>query len=255
MAARARLDDRIAAEIVRARTAPTGQDRVLATLLHGRDRDDAGLSDQEVRDQVVTLIAAGHETTSAAAAWMTYQVGTHSQVWDRAAAEVRIVLGGREPTAADLAGMVYLQAVVCETLRLYPPAVLLPRYVVAGFEFAGRRIHPGTMLMISPYVTHRMPEVFADPLAFRPERWITAKGTLRRISPHEFLPFGGGAHRCIGSVMATTQLSVLLARLLARLAYRVDAQPIRATGLAAMRPRGGLRVTVIADDRAPATNR
>lgn len=150
MAARARLEHRIDAEVVRARTAPTGQDHVLATLVHGRDGDAAGLSDQEVRDQVVTLIAAGHETTSAAAGWMTCQVGTHLQVRDRAAAEVRNVLGGREPTAADLAGMVYLQAVVSETLRLYPPAVLLPRYVARGFEFAGRRIRPGTMLMISP---------------------------------------------------------------------------------------------------------
>ena len=244
MAARERLDRRIYAEIDRIRSAPTEQDHVLATLVYGRDGDDAGLSDLEVRDQMVTLIAAGHETTSAAAAWMTYSVANHPQARDQAAAEVAHVLDGREPTAGDLRDMVYVQAVVAETLRLYPPAVVSARYVQTGFEFAGRQIRPGTMLLFSPYVTHRMPEVYEAPQSFRPERWITPEGALRRMSPDEFLPFGGGAHRCVGSVMATTQLSVLLARLLVGPSFTVVPQRIRATGFAAMRPRDGLRVNV-----------
>lgn len=244
MAARERLDRRIYAEIDRARSAPTEQDHVLATLVHGRDGDRAGLGDQEVRDQVVSLIAAGHETTSAAAGWLAYAVGALQPVRDRAAIEVTRVLGDREPTAGDLTAMVYLQAVVSETLRLYPPAVVSARYVMTGFEFAGRQIRPGTLLLFSPYVTHRMPEVYEDPHSFRPERWITPDGALRRMAPHEFMPFGGGAHRCIGSVMARTQLNVLLARILAAPTYTVVPQRLRATGFAAMRPRDGLRVTV-----------
>lgn len=244
MAARERLDARIYPEIASARSGPSAHDPVLATLVHGRDSDDEGLSDLEVRDQVVTLIAAGHETTSAAAAWLVRAVGTLPQVRERAKGELDSVVGDREPTAADLAAMPYLQAVVLEVLRLYPPVVISARHVTTGFKLAGKRIRPGTLVLFSPYVTHRSAEVYQDPEEFRPERWLDDTGAVRRMAPHEFLPFGGGRHRCIGSAMATTQLQVLLARLLAHAEYTVLPQRIRPTGFAAMRPKDGMMVRV-----------
>lgn len=246
MAARAQVDTRLFAEIARARQSGVDtDDHVLASLVHGRDDSGAGLSDQEVRDQAVSLIAAGYETTSAAMAWAVYHLLTTANAWDRARAEVSAVLGDRPPSAAQLRELTYLNGVVHETLRLCPPGVVSPRKVVRDFEFAGRTIRAGTMLLYSPYVTHRLPELWPQPLRFRPERWDPTQPDHRKPGPHEFLPFGGGPHRCIGSVLATTELTVMLARLVARTSLRLPAQRIRPTSLAAMRPRHGLRAEVV----------
>lgn len=252
MRARERVDERIFAEIDRVRAGEvTGDDHVLATLVHGRDSDAAGsgLSDQEVRDQAVTLIAAGYETTSAAMAWLVHALLTHPEVWHRARAEERAVLSGRAPEPSDLKQLGYLSRVVQETLRLSPPAVISARMTAEEFTFAGRTIAPGTMVLHSAYVTQRLPEVWADPLAFRPERWDPDRAGHRKPSPAEFLPFGGGTHRCIGATMATTELTVMAARLLSRVAeagldLTLPRQRIVATGFAAMRPKHGLLVDV-----------
>ncbi|SFN56588.1 hypothetical protein SAMN05216207_1016144 [Pseudonocardia ammonioxydans] len=250
MTARSTVDARIAAEIARARAGSTdADDHVLAALVHGRDDAGDGLSDDEVRDQVVTLIAAGFETTSAAAAWAVYAMLTTPGVWDRAADEVREVLGDRRPGHDDLARLTYLDGVVRETLRLYPPAVVSARKVATGFEFAGREIRAGSMLLFSPYVTHRLSELWPDPLRFRPERWTASEPDHRKPGPHEYLPFSAGAHRCIGAAFATTELTVMLARLLARASLYLPEQKIRPTSFAAMRPGAGLLVDVC--PRAP----
>ncbi|WP_377565361.1 cytochrome P450 [Micromonospora sonneratiae] len=244
VAARSRIDERIYAEIDRVRDvrAEEAGDGVLAALVHGRDATGNALSDLEIRDQVVTLIAAGYETTSAALAWAVYALLSTPGTWDQAAAEVRAVLGDRPPGRTDLRQLVYLNGVVQETLRLYPPAVITARKVVQDFEFAGRQVHRGTLLIASPYVTHRLPELWPDPLRFRPERWDARRPDYRKPGPHEYLPFGAGPHRCIGAVMATTEMTVMLARMLARTSLRLPSQRIRPTSYAAMRPRRGLLV-------------
>lgn len=251
MAARARVDTRIAEEIAQVRAGSTdADDHVLASLVHGRDNDGDGLSDEEVRDQVVTLIAAGFETTSAAASWAVYALLSTPGVWDRAAAEVYRVLDGRRPGGEDLPRLPYLNGVVQETLRLYPPAVVSARKVATGFEFADRSVRSGTLLLYSPYVTHRLPELWTDPLEFRPERWIPGEPGFGKPRPHEFLPFSAGPHRCIGAALATTELTVMLARVLARTDLYLPDQRIRPTGFAAMRPAHGLLTDVLA--RRPA---
>jgi cytochrome P450 len=187
---------------------------VLASLVEGD-----GLSDLEVRDQVVTLIAAGYETTSGAMAWAVFNLLRHNGVWERAQQD------------GD-----YLANVVNETLRLYPPAVVSARVAAQPFEFAGKKIRQGTFLLYSPYVTHRLAEVFPDPLRFDPDRWEAKPG------PHEFLPFGGGPHRCIGAGLATTELAVMLEVLLRKAKPELVRQRLTPTGLAAMRPKNGLRI-------------
>ncbi|RZQ61242.1 cytochrome P450 [Amycolatopsis suaedae] len=248
MAARARVDERVFAEIGRVR-ADGGGDNVLATLVHGHDEDGGRLSDQEIRDQTVSLIAAGYETTSAAMSWAIYALLTTPGAWERARAEVESVAGPRIPDRGDLRKMPYLNGVVQETLRLYPPAVVSVRSVAEEFTFAGRRVRAGRTLLFSPYVTHRLPELWTDPLSFRPQRWDPADPGYRKPGPHEFLPFGGGPHRCIGAVMATTELAVMLARLLARVSVRLLPGRPRPVGFAAMRPRDGLRAEILAVDR------
>lgn len=247
MATRARVDKRIYAEIDRVRTG-RNDDRhnVLTSLVHGRDDDGNGLTDTEIRDQTVTLIVAGYETTSAALAWAIHAMLTTPGGWDTARREVRDVLGDRRPTKDDLKHLSFLGNVVTETLRLYPSVVVVGRKADKDFEFQGRHISEGSSVVVSPYVTHRLPGVWPDPLQFRPERWHLDDPDYRKPTPDRFLPFGGGPHRCIGSTMATTELTVMLARLLARASLTLPAQRIRPASMISMRPRHGLRTEVTA---------
>lgn len=241
MAARARVDEVVHAEIARAREvgAETASG-VLSTLVHGRDETGSGLSDLEVRDQVVSLIAAGYETTSASMAWLVHCLGSDPALQQQVREEVLAVTGGAPPTAAQLRELPLLSACVTETLRLYPPATISARYVAEGFELGGRTVRPGAMVVYSPYLTHRDPQVYADPLTFAPQRWLDGA----RRPPHEYLPFGGGAHRCIGSAMATAELLVMAARLLVRERFEVLPQQVRAVAFAAMRPRDGMPIAL-----------
>ncbi|KJK42415.1 hypothetical protein UK23_37330 [Lentzea aerocolonigenes] len=215
MRARRAVDARVYKAIEETRQGNTAGD-VLTALVQSD-----GLSDLEVRDQVVTLIAAGYETTSGAMAWAIFNLLRHNGVWERA----------REDDD-------YLANVVNETLRLYPPAVVSARVAAQPFEFAGKKIEEGTFLLYSPYVTHRLAEVFPDPLRFDPDRWEN------KPAPHEFLPFGGGPHRCIGAGLATTELTVMLKALLQRPKPELVEQRITPTSVAAMRPKNGLIIRV-----------
>ncbi|GAB2861513.1 cytochrome P450 [Lentzea nigeriaca] len=215
MRARRAVDARVYQAIEEARQKAADDDHVLASLVREKD----GLSDLEVRDQVVTLIAAGYETTSGAMAWAVFNLLRHNGVWERA----------REDDD-------YLANVVNETLRLCPPAVVSARVAAQPFEFGGKKIKQGAFLLYSPYVTHRLAEVWPDPLRFDPDRWE------RKPAPHEFLPFGGGPHRCIGAGLATTELTVMLKALLQRPKPELLPQRITPTSVAAMRPKRGLRI-------------
>lgn len=242
MEARTRIDEFVYAEIARIKALPEeAETQVLATLIHGRDGQGSALTDLEIRDQIVSLIAAGYETTSAAMAWSLYGLGGRPELVEQVREEVLEVTGGETPTTEHLRGMPLLEAIITEALRLYPPAAMSARYVVKPFEFAGHRIRPGTHVLYSAYVTHRDPEVYEEPLRFLPERWM---GEDSRRPPHEFITFGGGTHRCLGQVMATTELTVMLARLLARGSFVVPEQKVRAVSIASMRPRDGLKVVL-----------
>ncbi len=231
VAARAEVARRVREEIVRRRAGDVEND-VLSLLVGSRDEDGSTLSDTEIVDQVISLIAAGFETTSAAMAWATYELLRGPEVWSRAHAGL------------DAPGWRYLDGVVSETLRLHPPAAISARTAATGFEFAGTRVAAGRTVIFSPYVTHRLAELWPDPERFDPERWDPGAPGYRKPAPHEFLPFGGGPHRCLGAAFATTEMTVLLERLLRRTTLEpgpVDPAPV---GLAAMRPRSGPRAVV-----------
>ncbi len=244
MTARKRIHDLIDAEIADARAAPRPDDHMLTMLINGRGEEGYALSDNEIRDSIISLITAGYETTSGAMAWAIYTLLTLPGAWDTAADEVNRVLGGRPPAASDLDALTYLNGVVHETLRLYTPGVISARRVMRDLWFDGHRIRAGRLLIFSPYVTHRLPELWPDPTEFRPLRWDPGSPDYRKPAPHEFIPFSGGLHRCIGAVMATTEMTVMLARLVARTRLRLPAQRIRASHLAALSPRPGLTVDV-----------
>ncbi|OBK54961.1 cytochrome P450 [Mycobacterium kubicae] len=245
MAARRRIDDLVDARIAEARSRPRPDDHMLTTLINGRSDDGEGLQDNEIRDAIVSIITAGYETTSGALAWAAHTLLTAPGAWGAAAAEVDAVLGGRPPTATDLTALTYLNGVVHETLRLYPPAVISARRVIRDLRFEGHRIRAGRLLIFSAYVTHRLPEIWPAATEFRPRRWDTDAPDYRKPAPHEFIPFSGGLHRCIGAAMATTEMTVMLARLVARTTLRLPPQRIRAAHFAALSPSPGLTVEVV----------
>ncbi|MGA7050111.1 MAG: cytochrome P450 [Mycobacterium sp.] len=246
MAGIRKIDARVYTEIDRLRRDATDDgDNLLATLVHGADGSGEPLSDKEIRDQVVNLIH-GDETTHPVLAWAIYGMLTSPGVWDRAAAEVREVLGDRWPEAGDLKRLTYVNGVVHETLRLYSPSGLSLRHVAQDFEFAGRRVKQGSTLIFSPYITHRSPEIWPEPLAFRPQRWDPAEPGYRIRRTNEYLPFIPGPHRCIGAELAKMELTVILARLLTRSSLRLpDQRPIRMSSLPVMHPAHGLHVDVL----------
>ncbi|GAB2591443.1 cytochrome P450 [Streptomyces capparidis] len=239
LAARAEVAVRVRAEIEHRRRHPD-EDAwdVLSLLVDARDDSGDALSEVEILDQVISLIAAGYDSTSAAVSWAAHAMARDRAVWERARAEVREVLpDGRPVTAADVPRLVYLERVVNETMRLYPAAPFNARKVAVPFTFDGHRVPGGALLVLSPYVTHRLPEVWPDPLRFDPDRWDPDAPGYRKPGPHEFLPYGGGPHRCIGAVFATVEMKVILAQLLRRVELRFPVTPYgRPIGFTVMRP-------------------
>ena len=193
------------------------------------------LRESEILDQVISLIAAGYSTTSAAIGW-----GVWLQLTNAAAlSHLRQELGNKTPSAQSLQNALYLDAFVSEVLRLRPPGFIAGRHAQRDVEFGGYTIRAGSTVLYSPLVTHRLPELWDDPLAFRPERWLKTEAT-----PYAFVPFGGGYRRCVGFLMATLEIKVALARLAQRVDAATDPTPPRPTGIGAMYPKGGVRIVV-----------
>jgi cytochrome P450 len=244
MTARARIDDFVDGQVADARIHPRPDDHLLTMLITGRPDGGQPLTPNEIRDLVVSTIVAGYETTSGALAWAIYALLNVPGAWASAGAEVGRVFGTGPPTAQSLGALTYLNGVVQETLRLYSPGVISARKVKRDLEFDGHRIPAGRLLIFSPYVTHRIRDVWAQPEEFNPHRWDPDSPHYHWPAPHEFIPFSAGLHRCVGSVMATTEMTVMLARLVARTTLDLPSQRIRARNFAALRPWPGLTVEV-----------
>lgn len=233
-------------EIERRRVLPDLHERVdlLSSLIAAR-HDDA-LSDVEVRDQVVSLIAAGYDTTTAAASWMVHFLATNHDVWAELQREVRDVAADGTLDAERLQRMPWLNGVVSETLRLGSPGYLAGRRVEQPFEVLGHEVPAGPFVFYSPFVTHRMPSVWPDPFEFRPGRWIDGHEHHQEVPAGAWIPFGGGARRCLGLAFATTELKVLAVELSRSVSGSMvpHQRRIEPTGLASMMPDGGVHLDI-----------
>jgi cytochrome P450 len=225
MRATSALDEVIYAEIGRRRAADAPGDDLLGSLTTAADERGA-LTDQEIRDQVVSLIAAGYETTAAHVAWTVLSILRHPEVRDR------------------LDDGAYLGAVLNETLRLSGPGPISSRYAPDGFTFAGYDVPAKTRVIWSSSVSHRLPEFWREPTRFDPERWLD--GSTDDVPPHVFAPFGGGYRRCIGFAMATLEVEVLVAELFRRADVALLDDDVKPAGLASMYPKDGVRVRATA---------
>ncbi len=237
--------DRIVYGMIAARKGAVEQPGdLLSLLMEARDEETGeAMTDKQMRDELVTLLIAGHETTANALTWALYLLSTHPDVERRLHAEIETVLGGHAPEAADLPKLEYTRMVVDETMRLYPPAWITNRMTVADDAVCGYRIPKGATISICPYVTHRLPEFWENPEGFDPERFTLEKVKARPM--FAYFPFGGGPRMCIGKNFALTEAPLVLATILQR--CRLDLCPgreVRKRPLVTLRPEGGLPMTV-----------
>lgn len=249
--AREQLDRFVYDLIARRRAEARDHGDVLSMLLDARDEDGAAMSDLQVRDQAMTLMAAGHETTSNALAWTFYLLSRNPEKYDRLRAEVAEVLGERTATVADLPHLPYLDAVITEAMRIYPPAWTVNRDSLGPFELGGYHFPARTRAIVSQYVIHHLPEVWGDPENFRPERWTPE---FRQSLPRgAYFPFGAGPRICIGMPLAEMEARLLLATILQRYTPRVvPGWPVESRPRITLRMKHGMRVRLDAPTRAAA---
>jgi cytochrome P450 len=241
-AAKKVLDDVVYGIIAERRR--SGEDRgdLLSMFMLARDEESGeGMSDLQLRDEVMTMLMAGHESTAVTMSWLLYLVARHPQVQERLRAEAETALGGRTPAAEDLAALPYHRMVVEETLRLYPPAWGLSRQAIEADEICGCAVPGGSYVLLCQYLTHRHPEFWDDPELFDPERFAPERAQGR----HRFayFPFGGGPRGCIGSGFALMEAQIVLAALVQH--FRIepaDDRPLELEPLLSLRVKGGVRV-------------
>jgi cytochrome P450 len=239
------LDEIVFGEIERCRAAPDPTRRDILSLLVGvRGEGGEEFSDREIRDQVMTLMFAGHDTSTSTLTFMLHELARHPEAARRLREEQDDVLDGATPSPHQLEReMPYLEMVLDEVLRLYPPAWIGPRRAVREYEFGGYTVPRGAYVNYCSWASHRLPEVFPEPEAFIPERFTRErKAALPRGA---YVPFGGGSRICIGKRFGQTEVKLVATKLLQSL--RLDALPGRTVTIRQMptlSPQGGLPMRV-----------
>lgn len=236
-----RLENVIYAIIRRRRDSGEDTGDLLSMLLAVRDEETGeGMTDQQLRDEVMTILLAGHETTALNLAWTFYQLASYPRVEGKLFAELEEVLGGRAPEAGDLTRLPYADAVIKESLRLYPPAWGFGREALEEFEVGGYRVPAGTQVIFSQWVTHRDERFFEDAAVFRPERWLD--GSTKDLHRYAYFPFGGGPRLCIGRSFATLEAVLLLTTIARKFGLRRVGEPVVPRPSLSLRPGGGMRM-------------
>jgi cytochrome P450 len=243
--ARAELDAIIYGMIEERRKNPSDRGDLLSMLLMAQDEEagGAGMTDQQVRDEAMTIFLAGHETTANALAWTWYLLSGAPDVEARLHEEVDRVLGGRLPTLADIPNLPYVEQVVTESMRLYPPAWIIGRRAIEEFTVREYTVPARSVVVMSPYVLQRDERFFTEPERFHPERWTPAfKASLL---PFAYFPFGGGARRCIGESFAWMELILVMSTLAQRWRMRlVPGHPVVPQPVVTLRIKNGLKMTL-----------
>ena len=242
--ARARLDAIIYRMIADRRASGRDHGDLLSMLLSAQDEDEGGgMTDQQVRDEAMTIFLAGHETTANALTWTWYLLSGAPDVEATLLAEVDRVLQGRLPTMGDLASLQYVERVVTESMRLYPPAWIVGRRAIAEYQLGDYVAPARSILVMSPYIMQRDPRFYADPERFDPDRWTPEfRAALPKFA---YFPFGGGPRQCIGESFAWMELILLVATISQHWRLRlVPGHPVVPQPLITLRAKHGMRMTV-----------
>ena len=238
----ARLDDILRGLIAARRASGNLTSDLLSVLLRATDDDSgSGMSDQQLRDEMMTLFLAGHETTAMALTWTWFLLSQHPDVEARLRAELERALHGRVPAVPDLPNLPYTDMIVREAMRLYPPAAGFAREPIEDVTIGGYTVPKGSLVTVNTYALHRDPRFFEEPQRFNPERF--APGWEDRIPRYAYLPFGGGPRVCIGNGFALMEARLILATVAQR--WRMTLEPgqtVVPVQLVTTRPKNGLRM-------------
>jgi cytochrome P450 len=238
-----RLDKIVLAIIQRRRESVFRGADLLSALLAAQDADGSQMTDHQLRDEVMTLFVAGHETTALALTWALFLLAEHPEVMNLLRAEIIEKVGMRIPEFHDIPSLHYTEMVAKEVLRLYPPSWTIPRQAIHDCEIGGYFVPAGTSVTISQWVMHRDPRFFDDPTGFKPERWD--KGLEKSLPPFVYFPFGGGPRQCIGQSLAMTEMILTLAMLARDFDFDLQADPLVTPWPSfTIYPRYGIRIKV-----------
>jgi len=216
---------------------------LLALLMSAMDEDGAQMTRQQLHDETMTLFLAGHETTAQMLTWTWYALSENPPVGTRLQEELGGVLGARPMEISDLPKLPYLEAVMKEVLRLYPPAYIMAREVIEPCEIGGYSMGPKSTIIFSQWVMHRDARYYDNPEQFRPERWL--EGLSDRLPPGAYFPFGGGPRRCIGEGFALEEAAIVIATLARRFRFRLAANAsVVPEPLVTLRPRHGIQMSI-----------
>ena len=246
-----RIDGLIFDIIAKRRRSKERHDDLLGTLLDAVDDEGSAMTDQQLRDEAVTLFLAGHETTALALGYTLMLLAKHPEVERRLVEEVDRVLGGRLPNAEDSKALTYTRQVIEESMRLYPPAWTTGREVREEITVRGVTMPEGSQVITSQWIVHRDPRFFPDPEAFDPDRFEKARA--KRLPKYAYFPFGGGPRTCIGNHFAMMEATLLLAIVMQR--YHFELQPdqeLRLKPSVTLHAEKGIRATVKRRDQAGA---
>jgi cytochrome P450 len=225
--------DEITYGIIRARRESGDTGDLISMMLNAGDMDD-----RQLRDEAITLLVAGHETTAVSLGWSLYVLSRHPEIAAKLRAELDAVLDGRPATAEDVPKLRYTDWCVRESMRLYPPAWAIGREALEPMKIAGVPVKKGAQLWAAQWVVHRDPRWFPQPNAFRPERWENIS-----IPKHAYFPFGGGPRICIGNAFAMMEMVLVLATIMQRFEFE-SVRDVRVVPSVTLRPKGGLPLRI-----------
>jgi cytochrome P450 len=235
----AAIEHVISTFVAAVRQRPAGQSDLLAMLLEARYEDTGeGMNEKQIRDEVMTIFGAGHETTGTVMGWVLHLLARHSEVDARLREEIRVVLGDRPPRFEDMASMPYLKMVIQETMRLYPPAWSFLRTSLQADRLGPYRIDPGALIFLCPFTMHRDSRYWENPEQFQPERFSPER--FAAIPKYAYFPFGGGPRVCIGQSFAMMEMMLALPLILQRFRFHAQAGEVELNPLVTLQAKGGL---------------
>jgi cytochrome P450 len=233
--------DAILLDLIHKKREAPGKD-LLSHLISLVDDEGKGMTDEQLRDEAMTLFLAGHETTALGFTYTFHLLATHPEVYEQVVAEVDRVLGGRAPKQSDLEQLPYTAAVVRESLRLYPPVWSMARFVTRDAEIGGVQVSAKTQVILSQWVTQRDPRWFREPERFRPERWLGDEA--KSVPRFAYFPFGGGPRVCVGQHFALLELILMLARTSQSVLFEPSGEELALGPVITLRPKGPVHLKV-----------
>ena len=238
--------DAVIYRIIRERRAAKRRSKdLLGILLELRDEEGREMTDEQLRDEIMTLFVAGHETTAIALSWAWYLLAEHPEAEAKLHHELCDVLGGRVPQFSDLGRLPYTEMVVKETMRLFPPAWGIGRQALKEFEIGSYRLPAGTTVFMAQWITHRDARFYPEPERFYPDRWKDDPIRNGRLPRFAYFPFGGGPRVCLGAGFAMMEATLLLATIAQRFRLSlVTGQSVEPAPQVTLRPKHGIKVTL-----------